>query len=702
MVNSWSGFEISFDTDGFCMNSMNAHKNPRHCRGLTVLITGAMFLPGIVHAQSVEKIFPADAVIDITKAPYSAKPDDGIDDTTAIQQAVTDHVGHGRTIYFPAGVYDISGPIVAKTKDGIWEAHLTIQGASRDKTILKLKDNAPGFSDETKPLAVYSSGNHWGEGDDLAGGGNKAFRNCFFDFTLDTGSGNPAAIGIEWANSNQGTIRDVTVRSGDGAGASGIAMKRKIPGPGYIKNVLVEGFDAGIDVADGQYGFTLEDVRVTGQRDAGIRLHDNVLHIHRYTSDTDAPAILATGGISAVTLVGSRIGGASDASDPAISSAGTTLLRTVNIADENNGKVLLKNIEIRPQELALQPADRPDQATRFRIIPQAYQPGPQKVYPLQNALIDPVQTPDFWNPNLADWEKVGPRRDGEADDTQAIQRALDSGKSTIYFVNDRIYHLSDTLIVRGNVKQVIGFGAELNLGTAKEPFSNKENPKPLIRIDETDHDTVFFERMFFNAQYPGEVLFENNSPKTVVIKHSMGWVGNEGLCRTYQNTEKAYGSKVFIEDCFLPGWAFTKQTVFARQLNPENYEGDGKTSQVTNDGGKLWILGFKTEGPAPFITTLNGGETELLGAYNYLNATKMPVLPKDAVPYSVADGKMSLTFVAENFRDNDYDVYIRETRDGKVVTELKHADLPPRNGNKGDRSTAVPLWRSRGDIARQE
>ncbi|HEV7298391.1 MAG TPA: glycosyl hydrolase family 28-related protein [Tepidisphaeraceae bacterium] len=657
---------------------------------LTVLLA-----PAAVVAQ--DKLFPADAVINVTLPPYSATPDDDRDDTDALQRAVSDHVGTGRTLYFPAGVYDISQPLVAKTKDGLWEAHLTLQGQHRDKTILKLTDATPGFTDAANPQAVYSSGNHWQPGDDPAGGGNKAFRNNFFDLTIDTGHGNPGAIGIEWANSNQGTIRDVTVRSGDGTGSSGIAMKRRIPGPGYIKDVTVEGFDAGIDVKDGQYGFTLEDVTVRGQRVAGIRLHDNLLHIRGLMSENAVPAIVATGAISALTATSLRLGGEGDADKATIDASGTTLLRTVALPDTNHSSVLLDGEPIETPSLELLPTpDGRGKASKSRAIFEATQPHQRAPGPrvARTFLIQPEDSPTFWNAVLTDWIAVGPRQDGEPDDTAAIQRAFDSGKSTIYFVNDRIYHLSDTLVIRGNVRQVLGMGAEINLGAAKEPFSDKQNPRPLIRIDETNHPEVFFERMFFNAQYPGEVLFESNTTKTVVIKHSMGWVGNEGLRRTYRNTSRAQGAKVFIEDCFLPGWEFTKQNVWARQLNPENYDGDGTTSQVTNAGGRLWILGFKTEGPAPFITTTAGGATELLGGYNYISATQLPAVPAGAVPYDVQDAVGSFTFVSENFRDNDYDVYIRDAQ-GDDVVNVSPKDLPPRNGTRGDRSRAVPLYRTR-------
>jgi hypothetical protein len=237
---------------------------------------------------------------------------------------------------------------------------------------------------------------------------------------------------------------------------------------------------------------------------------------------------------------------------------------------------------------------------------------------------------------------------------------------------------------------VLGMGAEISLGAAEKLFSDAEHPRPLFRIEETAGDSVFFEHLFLNAQYRGVVIFENDSPKTVVIRHSGGWIGTGKYRRAYQNTERATG-RVFVEDVFMPGWSFRNQTVWARQFNPENQEGDGIESQVKNSGGRLWILGFKTEGQAPFIVTERVGATEMLGAYNYISATFTPEVPATAVPYSVTDSRAFLSFTTENFRDNDYRVYV-QTKQGENMRSWKREQMPPRNGAPGYRSFYVPVF----------
>ncbi len=121
--------------------------------------------------------------------------------------------------------------------------------------------------------------------------------------------------------------------------------------------------------------------------------------------------------------------------------------------------------------------------------------------------------------------------------------------------------------------------------------------------------------------------------------------------------------------------------MWARQFNPENWSGDGSEAQVTNTGGDLWILGFKTEGAAPFITTRSGGRTELLGGYNYSSATKAAAVPQTPSPTSPRTPPWPLTFLAENFRDNEYRAYIARpsTEKPRCLREpTPSAQRPPR------------------------
>ncbi|MDA3923343.1 MAG: glycosyl hydrolase family 28-related protein [Kiritimatiellae bacterium] len=83
-------------------------------------------------AVAENKIFPADAVINVTLPPYSAKPDDGVDDTSAIQKPISENIENGRTLYFPDGTYNISNTLTETNSAGLWRAHMTIQGQNKE------------------------------------------------------------------------------------------------------------------------------------------------------------------------------------------------------------------------------------------------------------------------------------------------------------------------------------------------------------------------------------------------------------------------------------------------------------------------------------------------------------------------------------------------------------------------------------------
>lgn len=606
--------------------------------------------------------FPADAVVNVRD--YGAIPSDEQDDTAAIQKAISEHVGTGRTIYFPMGRYDLSDTLVFKDTAGRWRAHLTLRGEHSERTLLRLRNGTPGFEDPARPKPLIMTASHWETGDSDDGGGNKAYRNNLRDLTIHTGIANPGAIGIEWAVSNQGTLRDLVIRNRDGTGVAAIAMNRRIPGPGYIRNVAVRGFDTGLSIGDVQYGVSIEKAIFLTSK-TGIHIGQNL--VYGLEVDAEFNGVESHDPASMAVMLYSNLNtGRFDA----VQLRGHGLIR-----DDVNPKYRYTT--------TFAPGQPP--RTAGRNTDEAY------------ALLRIADAPVYWNERLDQWTPVGPRRPGEADDTAAIQRAIDAGNPVVYFpIRKEPYFVSDTVTIRGKVRHVLGMGQEISLGAAKEPFNDRQRPRPLLRIDPVAGDDLTIEDCFFNAQYPGVVIFENNSPRPLVIKHCMGWVGADGLRRSYRNTPAGFGGKVFIEDVFLPGWRFEKQHVWARQFNPETPDGDGRSPQVANVGGTLWILGFKTEGPAPFIHTSAGGKTELLGGYNYISATNAPKVPEHAVPYIVEDGQASFTFATDNFRqDSDYKVYIREIRDGRTVAELPREKMPPRSGRPGDRSFAVTNYRTK-------
>ena len=92
-------------------------------------------------------------------------------------------------------------------------------------------------------------------------------------------------------------------------------------------------------------------------------------------------------------------------------------------------------------------------------------------------------------------------------------------------------------------------------------------------------------------------------------------------------------------------------SVVARHLNSESHGVNNR-----NDGGKLWVLGFKTENNGTKILTTGGGDTEVFGMLNY-NTTgdtqKMPC-------FDVQDSRLfSGGYQEVNFGGNWYGTSVR-------------------------------------------
>lgn len=122
-----------------------------------------------VPTASGEYRFPDDAGVLDVKRDFGAKGDGVADDTatlkTAIQTALRSNYRNPRTIFLPVGTYAISEPLKARVHDGPedgatwcngWRCGLFLVGESRTRTVLRLRDGAPGFGDPAKPQAVVS------------------------------------------------------------------------------------------------------------------------------------------------------------------------------------------------------------------------------------------------------------------------------------------------------------------------------------------------------------------------------------------------------------------------------------------------------------------------------------------------------------------------------------------------------------------
>lgn len=269
-----------------------------------------------------------------------------------------------------------------------------------------------------------------------------------------------------------------------------------------------------------------------------------------------------------------------------------------------------------------------------------------------------------WDDPETAWENVGSYgakpNDGQ-DDTAAIQAAIDSGKTTVYFPVGT-YNVTKTILIRKNVRRLIGTEA-----TVEVP----KTVNPGFKVVDGKNPIVVFERI--GSGYNATPTLENASSRTLVIRDATNVSGN--MTGT---------GDVFIENVVSnpwQTWTFNNQNIWARQFNVEN-----AGTHITNNGGRLWILGLKTERGGTLIDTKGGGKTELLGGLAY-TTTAGPDGTQNYPMFINSGSSISITLGEVNFGSPNYTTYVRETSGG-ITRNLTGKSLPSYVGS----GKQIPLY----------
>jgi Pectate lyase superfamily protein len=602
-------------------------------------------------------VFPADSgVVDVTAPPYGARPNDGTDDSVAIQRALDDNPTNNKIIYFPAGVYDISDVNVTS---GGRAAPLSLagslrrnifQGAGQDLTVLRLMDSVPTSFDK----AVVNFGPKPAQ----------RFRNSMRDMTVSVGVGHPQAIGVQFNASNQGTIRNVLIRSDDPghAGAIGLDMRYTDEvGPLLVNNVTVDGFDRGIWTRYPTASQTFDGVVLRNQRLFGWENSSSqAVFARNVTSTNNVPAIRnnddANNAQAKFLLIDSELtGGPAAGTVPAIENQKAIYLR--NVSTPGYGQVLRNRVAfgrgngpITGQYVAEYWAN--GSGNNRSGAPFELFPSPDRMVGLtaSNAPEPPLES------DLTRWASPGRFATGKpgsgsgfpndgADDTAAIQSAIDSGATTVYLPNGA-WRIDGTVEIRNNAERVLGTESVLEMG-----------PAGTIVVGSNAPGTVVIERL------EGVGRVEHASAAVLILQDLLGV--------DYVPTTKAPGD-LYLSDVAAGAMTVRNQRVWARQLNIEaDTVATGAAAKLINDGATVSILGFKTEDPGTTIKTINGGRTEVLGAAHVAGAN--PSTGVSPPRFVTIDSALSAAIVT----GGDFATAASETRAGttRTATTLNSADV---------------------------
>jgi|GEM_PF-1350063 len=593
---------------------------------------------------------PADSgYINVKDAAYGAIGNGIADDTAAIKAAIvaalssgssgSDRTNNTRVVYFPAGTYLISDSLESRvgttgTFYG-WRAGLILWGEDRATAIIQLAPSSVGFTTIATPKAMIKTGTENPTSAD--GGGNlQGFRHSVINLTLDTGTGNSGAMGIDYLANNRGVIEQVTIRSGDPgkAGYSGIKMTREGPGPAEINNVEIDGFNYGVVLGQFEPSMTAEKITVKNQLISGIYQSNNALWIRGLTSVNTVPAYTSTGVAANGTIIDGNFSGGLNA-NAAIVSKGFLLAR--NLTSSGYGKVIDNFVGTGPDVVAGAGVTTVAEWTSHAVKSEFSTP-------LQSLNLPIEDTPTYHNADFGQWANAvtyGATGTGVGDgndDAPAIQAAIDSGKEIVYLPNGR-YSVSRPIIIRNNVRKIMG--VESVIGQ--------------------------------NANFTGEAtfIFEDAAPAAVVLEHLIiggtpAVIHKSSRAISFRHMNMAGGfkndtilgnGKAFFEDVesakiFLYG----SIKVWMRQINTE----DLNSTQIENHGATLWILGQKVETTFSVNLTDQGGKSEILGAFNLgsQGQSSIPIFINN-------DANVAISY---RMQRTAYPNIVRETRDGVTST----------------------------------
>lgn len=528
----------------------------------------AMFTVATLGAASDEYTAPPNCGWEIVTE-HCAVADGTTDNTQALCNLPFKNKHAMGTMFFPNGTYLVTDTVfVGGDKFKSANKRLTLQGESRDGAIIRLADNSPGFGDPKKPKPVITFHKN-------KGSTGQAFGNSIYNLTVIVGKGNPGAIAVNYVNNNHGCIRNVKLQAEEGSGYAGLGLTYSWPGPGYVKELDVQGFNYGVFSTCAQYSLVFERLRLKGQRIAGVKDSRQMLRFRNVISENSVP-VFQLGGGGTFTLVNAKLNGG-QAGQTAIT-GGTDLY--------------LQNVSCTGYDAVVAGQGKAVDNYASRGVSD-FGGGLQK--PL---MLKPEMTPEVDPGPVSEWVYVNGFEGGSLQDK--FQKAIDSGARTLYLNEDEVLTVEDTIIIRGNVECIMGMGAS-NRGAK----SFKGTDKPVFKIEDGNKKPLLIDRL--PDSYGAETwMFEIASARTVIFRN----MAVAGMRNTVP------GGTVFLEDIVgqrPTHFSFSNNTVYARQWNPECFD----ATNIVLRGAKAWIFGLKTEYGQTVLDLDDGAQAEVYGLFSY-------------------------------------------------------------------------------------
>jgi hypothetical protein len=699
----------------------------------------APFTPRGDRRPSVNLVYPEAAflhagkggrLVDVTRPPFCAKGDGKTDDTGALVAAMN-YVASSRVpafcsrsmregsliLYLPDGTYLVSDTVARSLpvlvgappydnytqhwvmRDEELDDKLTfpvgrysneqndsiiILGQSRERTTIRLRDNCPGFSaGRSRAVVAFYR---------LTCGSNVNLNNVIENVSIDTGHGNPGAVGVQWNASNAGAIRNLDIRSADGTGVAGLLCDVR-NAQGLVEDITVAGFDAGVSISAGAATVvTLEHATLTGQARDAIRMANMSCLSARDVVVEGAPTAVRLESSSHAAIIDSAFRAKAGATAAIELGAGHLFARGIETAGyraavERDGRQLVQGEHL-------------DEYVSGPVL------NPRAPTPQGRSLRLPVEDPprvDRTGPD--DWaipDDFGARGDGVTDDTAAIQRAMDSGKPAVLFPKVA-YAINGTVDVPATVRQITFlYGCAIRTRAAEAAMFRVAEPSAdALRVQQNiNAGGVFLEHAADRTVVIEDVVtyfpfIWSSSPELQTADLVLPWRPTRPDERTnhwsvYRNTNpEGAPKKVFVSNTvgFAGGGPEARHAVdnvqaWCRQVNTEHEGVDFAFRHST-----VWMLGFKTEIDGTHFCAVDGTDMEVLGGLYYQGG------PRPGPVAIARDSTVSLTMVAFS-GDNPSEVILEDTQGGD--TRLLRLESCPVWNPLNQGMPIIPLLINRG------
>ena len=512
---------------------------------MVALRAAAALLPALLFGQG---------VVDVTRAPFRADPSGRRDSTRALQQAIDFARDQQMVAFFPSGTYRVSDTLQALRGPSarVWGGGrmlpCVLVGAAKRRPRILLAPRSPGFGDpkNTKPVIHF-----WAPGleDPRVPQANVNFNQMLVGIDVVVGEGNPGAVGVKHPSAQGSGIQDSTIDVTHGhTGIQGGAGSG-----GSHAGITIVGGRIGLDLRDSQPAPTIAGITLTGQTEAAIicnTLQSLSAVGVKIISRARGPVVVGASPDSSpqrgqMCFIDSQIvfekpGGTGFSSVRALYLNNVYAKNAAAVVKNPDGSELPGNPDgwLRVGEYAHGPK-LPIFSGQHQLVSPVYVDGVRstrdRAFEITKGHAPPatLQSRHLWGASHPNWQSPGAasvkdapylaQGDEQADDTAAIQRAIDENETVL--LPKGHYRVTRTIRLRPNTR-LVGIGQHLSVLMAREAggdFADASRPRPVVETADDGNARTVLDSLgiFVPKEVPGALALNWRSGRESLLRSVM-------------------------------------------------------------------------------------------------------------------------------------------------------------------------------------